>query len=99
MTLWRNDQLLSRLSITSEQLYGGTCSTGYKTQRPIRRTDWTTTPKALVAVPFTCARGRGCWRAVPRLAALVLKALIQHVRDEDLSSGHLLFAQPQDVTG
>jgi predicted N-acyltransferase len=54
-------------------------------------------PKALVAVPFTPVPGaRLLARDAPARAALV-EALIQHTRDEHLSSLHLLFVQPHDV--
>ena len=54
-------------------------------------------PKALVAVPFTPVPGaRLLARDAPARAALV-EALIQHTRDEQLSSLHLLFVQPHDV--
>lgn len=54
-------------------------------------------PKALVAVPFTPVPGA---RLLARDAAsrtALVKALIEHARTEDLSSLHVLFAQPQDV--
>ena len=54
-------------------------------------------PKALVAVPFTPVPGaRLLARDDAARTALVI-ALIRQVRDEELSSVHLLFAQPQDV--
>ncbi|WP_291010325.1 GNAT family N-acetyltransferase [Hydrogenophaga sp.] len=54
-------------------------------------------PKALVAVPFTPVPGaRLLARDAPARTALV-EALIQHTRDEQLSSLHLLFVQPHDV--
>ena len=54
-------------------------------------------PKALVAVPFTPVPGaRLLARNMAARTALV-QALLSHAREEDLSSLHLLFAQPQDV--
>lgn len=54
-------------------------------------------PKALVAVPFTPVPGARLLArdAVARTA--LVRALIQQVREEDLSSVHLLFAQAQDT--
>ena len=54
-------------------------------------------PKAVAAVPFTPVPGARLLasHAASRLA--LVKALIQHCRDEDLSSLHVLFAQEGDV--
>ncbi|MDM7942670.1 MAG: GNAT family N-acetyltransferase [Hydrogenophaga sp.] len=54
-------------------------------------------PKALVAVPFTPVPGARLLARNASARAALVKALIQHVRNEDLSSVHLLFAQPADV--
>ena len=54
-------------------------------------------PKALVAVPFTPVPGARLLARDPAARAALVQALLQHARDEDLSSLHLLFAQPQDV--
>ena len=54
-------------------------------------------PKALVAVPFTPVPGARLLARDAAARTALVKALIQQVRDEDLSSIHLLFAQPQDV--
>lgn len=54
-------------------------------------------PKALVAVPFTPVPGARLLARDGAARTALVKALIQRVRDEDLSSVHLLFAQPQDV--
>ena len=54
-------------------------------------------PKALVAVPFTPVPGARLLAVDAVARTALVRALIQQVRDEDLSSVHLLFAQPQDV--
>jgi predicted N-acyltransferase len=54
-------------------------------------------PKALVAVPFTPVPGARLLARDPAARTALVTALIQQVRDEDLSSVHLLFAQAQDV--
>jgi len=54
-------------------------------------------PKALVAVPFTPVPGARLLARDAAARTALVTALIQRVRDEDLSSVHLLFAQPQDV--
>ncbi|MDG5973943.1 hypothetical protein H010_01680 [Hydrogenophaga taeniospiralis CCUG 15921] len=55
-------------------------------------------PKALVAVPFTPVPGARLLARDPEARAALVRALLQHARDEDLSSLHLLFAHPQDIT-
>ncbi len=55
-------------------------------------------PKALVAVPFTPVPGARLLACDAAARTALVKALIQQVRDEDLSSVHLLFAQAQDIT-
>ncbi len=54
-------------------------------------------PKALVAVPFTPVPGARLLARDPEARAALVRALLQHARDEDLSSLHLLFAHPQDI--
>ena len=54
-------------------------------------------PKALVAVPFTPVPGARLLARDSAARTALVTALIRQVRDEDLSSVHLLFAQPQDV--
>ncbi len=54
-------------------------------------------PKALVAVPFTPVPGARLLARDAAARTALVAALIQQVRDEDLSSVHLLFAQAQDV--
>ncbi len=54
-------------------------------------------PKARVAVPFTPVPGARLLARDAAARTALVTALIQRVRDEDLSSVHLLFAQPQDV--
>ncbi|OGB84830.1 MAG: GNAT family N-acetyltransferase, partial [Burkholderiales bacterium RIFCSPLOWO2_12_FULL_67_210] len=54
-------------------------------------------PKALVAVPFTPVPGARLLARDPEARAALVRALLQHAREEDLSSLHLLFAQPQDI--
>ena len=54
-------------------------------------------PKALVAVPFTPVPGARLLATHPQARTALVQALIEHARQENLSSLHLLFAQPQDV--
>ncbi|WP_332740634.1 GNAT family N-acetyltransferase [Hydrogenophaga sp.] len=54
-------------------------------------------PKALVAVPFTPVPGARLLARDGGARTALVKALIQRVREEDLSSVHLLFGQPKDI--
>ncbi len=54
-------------------------------------------PKALVAVPFTPVPGARLLARDDEARHALVKALIAHAKDEQLSSLHLLFAQPRDV--
>ena len=54
-------------------------------------------PKALVAVPFTPVPGARLLARDAAARTALVKALIQHTREEHLSSLHLLFVQPHDA--
>ena len=54
-------------------------------------------PKAVVAVPFTPVPGARLLALDEAARTALAQALIEHTRDEGLSSLHLLFVQPQDV--
>lgn len=54
-------------------------------------------PKALVAVPFTPVSGARLLARDPTSRRALLQAVLDWVRDTDLSSLHLLFLQPHDV--
>jgi predicted N-acyltransferase len=54
-------------------------------------------PKGLVAVPFTPVPGARLLARTDRARRALVHALIEHAKEEHLSSLHLLFLQPQDV--
>ncbi|AOW13126.1 hypothetical protein LPB72_07420 [Hydrogenophaga crassostreae] len=54
-------------------------------------------PKALVAVPFTPVPGARLLARNSVWRQRLVEALVEHAKAEDLSSLHLLFAQPQDI--
>lgn len=54
-------------------------------------------PKALVAVPFTPVPGARLLAVSDDARNALLRALIDHAREEELSSLHLLFTQAHDV--
>ncbi|RYF77022.1 MAG: N-acetyltransferase [Comamonadaceae bacterium] len=55
-------------------------------------------PKALVAVPFTPVPGSRLLARDPNARAALVRALIAFCEAQELSSLHLLFAEPADVT-
>jgi uncharacterized protein len=54
-------------------------------------------PKGLIAVPFTPVPGARLLAHDDSARRSLVQALIQHARDEGLSSLHLLFAQDRDI--
>jgi predicted N-acyltransferase len=54
-------------------------------------------PKAVVAVPFTPVPGARLLARNADWRQRLIEALVDHAKKEDLSSLHLLFAQPQDI--
>ena len=54
-------------------------------------------PKALVAVPFTPVPGARLLARDANARSALVSALLDHAREENLSSLHLLFVQPQDI--
>ena len=55
-------------------------------------------PKALIAVPFTPVPGSRLLAQTPELRALLLQAVVAWCEQEKLSSMHLLFGSPDDLT-
>jgi predicted N-acyltransferase len=55
-------------------------------------------PKALVAVPFTPVPGPRLLAVDAQARAALVQALLQHMRNEGLSSLHILFAHKQDTS-
>jgi predicted N-acyltransferase len=97
VTLWRGDELQAACPMYLKNNSYGEYVFDWAWANAYAQHGMDYYPKALVAVPFTPVPGA---RLLARDAAsrtALVKALIQQVRDEDLSSVHLLFAQPQDV--
>jgi len=97
MTLWRGDELQAACPMYLKNNSYGEYVFDWAWANAYAQHGMDYYPKALVAVPFTPVPGA---RLLARDAAsrtALVKALIQLVRDEDLSSVHLLFTQAQDV--
>ncbi len=97
VTLWRGDELQAACPMYLKNNSYGEYVFDWAWANAYSQHGLDYYPKALVAVPFTPVPGA---RLLARDAAAriaLVKALIQQVRDEDLSSVHLLFAQAQDI--
>ena len=97
LTLWRGDQLQAACPMYLKQHSYGEYVFDWAWANAHEKHGLDYYPKALVAVPFTPVPGA---RLLARNAAgrvALVQALIDHARDEQLSSLHLLFGQPQDV--
>jgi predicted N-acyltransferase len=97
LTLWRDDELVAACPLYLKNHSYGEYVFDWAWANAYAQHGLDYYPKALVAVPFTPVPGaRLLARDAPARAALV-QALVQHCREEQLSSLHLLFVQPHDV--
>jgi uncharacterized protein len=97
MTLWRGDELQAACPMYLKNNSYGEYVFDWAWANAYAQHGMDYYPKALVAVPFTPVPGARLMARDAASRTALVKALIQQVRDEDLSSIHLLFAQPQDV--
>lgn len=98
ITLWRDQTLMAACPLYLKNHSHGEYVFDWAWARAFADHGLDYYPKALVAVPFTPVPG-------PRLLAVdapareaLVQALLQHMRDEDLSSLHILFAHEQDIS-
>ena len=97
VTLWRSDELHAACPMYLKNNSYGEYVFDWAWANAYSQHGLDYYPKALVAVPFTPVPGARLLARDAAARTALIKALIQRVRDEDLSSVHLLFAQPQDV--
>ncbi|PZO20642.1 MAG: GNAT family N-acetyltransferase [Burkholderiales bacterium] len=97
VTLWRGDELQAACPMYLKNNSYGEYVFDWAWANAYSQHGLDYYPKALVAVPFTPVPGARLLARDAAARTALVKALIQRVRDEDLSSVHLLFAQPQDV--
>ncbi|AOF84894.1 acetyltransferase domain protein [Hydrogenophaga sp. RAC07] len=97
MTLWRGNELHAACPMYLKNNSYGEYVFDWAWANAYAQNGLDYYPKALVAVPFTPVPGARLLARDAAARAALVKALIQQVRDEDLSSVHLLFAQAQDV--
>lgn len=97
VTLWRGDELQAACPMYLKNNSYGEYVFDWAWANAYSQHGLDYYPKALVAVPFTPVPGARLLARDAAARTALVKALIQRVRDEDLSSVHLLFAQPKDV--
>jgi len=98
VTLWRSDELQAACPMYLKNNSYGEYVFDWAWANAYSQHGLDYYPKALVAVPFTPVPGARLLARDAAARTALVKALIQQVRDEDLSSVHLLFAQAQDIT-
>lgn len=97
MTLWQGPQLVAACPLYIKNHSHGEYVFDWAWARAYAEHGLDYYPKGLVAVPFTPVPGpRLLAIDAPARAALV-QALLQHMRQEDLSSLHLLFVSDEDA--
>ena len=97
LTLWQGPQLVAACPLYLKNHSHGEYVFDWAWARAYAEHGLDYYPKALVAVPFTPVPGpRLLAIDAPARAALV-QALLQHMRQEDLSSLHLLFVSDEDA--
>ena len=97
LTLWRGDELQAACPMYLKNNSYGEYVFDWAWANAYGQHGLDYYPKALVAVPFTPVPGARLLARDAAARTALVTALIQRVRDEDLSSVHLLFAQAQDV--
>lgn len=97
VTLWRGDTLLAACPMYLKNHSYGEYVFDWAWANAYAQHGLDYYPKALVAVPFTPVPGARLLARDEASRAALVKALIERTRDEQLSSLHLLFAQPRDI--
>ena len=98
LTLWRNDALHAACPLYLKNHSYGEYVFDWAWANAYAQHGLDYYPKAVVAVPFTPVPGARLLARDTQARAALARALIDHTRTEDLSSLHLLFVQPQDVS-
>ncbi|MDP3254269.1 MAG: GNAT family N-acetyltransferase [Hydrogenophaga sp.] len=97
VTLWRGDQLHAACPMYLKNHSYGEYVFDWAWANAYAQHGLDYYPKALVAVPFTPVPGARLLARDGNARSALVGALVKHVKQEDLSSLHLLFTQPQDV--
>lgn len=97
LTLWRDDTLHAACPLYLKNHSYGEYVFDWAWANAYEQHGLPYYPKGLVAIPFTPVPGTRLLARDERARAALVQALIAHAKDEDLSSLHLLFLQPEDV--
>lgn len=96
MTLWRSGQMVAACPLYLKQHSYGEYVFDWAWASAYEQHGLSYYPKALVAVPFTPVPGARLLARDGASRAALLKALLRHCQEQQLSSLHLLFGQPRD---
>ncbi len=97
VTLWRGDALQAACPMYLKQHSYGEYVFDWAWANAYAQHGLDYYPKALVAVPFTPVPGARLLARDEHARETLVRSLIDHAREQRLSSVHLLFAQAQDV--
>jgi uncharacterized protein len=97
VTLWQGDTLMAACPMYLKRHSYGEYVFDWAWANAYEEHGLSYYPKAVVAVPFTPVPGARLLARNGQARLALVKALIDHASQEDLSSLHLLFAQPQDI--
>lgn len=97
MTLWQGPQLVAACPLYLKNHSHGEYVFDWAWARAYAEHGLDYYPKALVAVPFTPVPGPRLLAIDATARAALVQALLEHMRQEDLSSLHLLFVSDEDA--
>lgn len=97
MTLWRGTTLVAACPLYLKNHSHGEYVFDWAWARAYAEHGLDYYPKALVAVPFTPVPGPRLLACDDAARAALVQALLRHMRQEHLSSLHLLFVSPEDA--
>jgi uncharacterized protein len=98
LTLWRADRLVAACPLYLKNHSHGEYVFDWAWARAYADHGLDYYPKALVAVPFTPVPGPRLLAVDDSARAALVQALLQHMRQEALSSLHILFASEEDIS-
>jgi predicted N-acyltransferase len=97
MTLWQGQEMVAACALYLKNHSHGEYVFDWAWARAYNEHGLDYYPKALVAVPFTPVPGPRLLAVDAPARAALVRALLQHMRQESLSSLHLLFLSPDDA--
>lgn len=97
LTLWQDDRLQAACPIYLKNHSYGEYVFDWAWANAYEQHGLPYYPKGLVAIPFTPVPGARLLARNTQARTALIHALIRHAREEDLSSLHFLFLQPEDI--